>query len=140
MQFVDVERPVREGEPLRRSHDGRPQPQRRVDADREPRFALLETIREFALKQLIDDRRLTRLQEYISKLSAKMSVVMMVFLFPALLIVLAGPGGVHAEPLERSAKIEWSPAGGNGSAVTGFMRHGRAALTPGRRRIARKRR
>ena len=45
-----------------------------------------------SLKQLIDDRRLTRLQEYISKLSAKMSVVMMVFLFPALLIVLAGPG------------------------------------------------
>lgn len=44
------------------------------------------------LKQLLDDRRLTRLQEYISKLSAKMSVVMMVFLFPALLIVLAGPG------------------------------------------------
>jgi tight adherence protein C len=47
-----------------------------------------------ALKQLIDDRRLTRLQEYISKLSAKMSIVMMVFLFPALLIVLAGPGFV----------------------------------------------
>ena len=45
-----------------------------------------------SLKQLFDDRRLTRLQEYISKLSAKMSVVMMVFLFPALLIVLAGPG------------------------------------------------
>jgi tight adherence protein C len=45
-----------------------------------------------ALKQLIDDRRMTRLQEYISKLSAKMSVVMMVFLFPALLIVIAGPG------------------------------------------------
>ncbi|MDB5979287.1 MAG: type secretion system protein, partial [Pseudomonas sp.] len=44
------------------------------------------------LKQLLDDRRLTRLQEYISKLSAKMSIVMMVFLFPALLIVLAGPG------------------------------------------------
>ncbi|RMO88026.1 hypothetical protein ALQ33_04421 [Pseudomonas syringae pv. philadelphi] len=44
------------------------------------------------LKQLIDDRRLTRLQEYISKLSAKMSMVMMAFLFPALLIVLAGPG------------------------------------------------
>ena len=40
-----------------------------------------------ALKQLLDDRRLTRLQEYISK----MSVVMMVFLFPALLIVLGGP-------------------------------------------------
>ncbi|WP_095061412.1 type II secretion system F family protein [Pseudomonas sp. Irchel s3f7] len=45
-----------------------------------------------ALKQLLDDRRLTRLQEYISKMSAKMSIVMMVFLFPALLIVLAGPG------------------------------------------------
>ncbi|WP_017903795.1 type II secretion system F family protein [Pseudomonas asplenii] len=45
-----------------------------------------------SLKQLLDDRRLTRLQEYISKMSAKMSVVMMVFLFPALLIVLAGPG------------------------------------------------
>ena len=44
-----------------------------------------------ALKQLLDDRRLTRLQEYISKMSAKMSVVMMVFLFPALLIVLGGP-------------------------------------------------
>lgn len=45
-----------------------------------------------ALKLLLDDRRLTRLQEYISKMSAKMSVVMMLFLFPALLIVLAGPG------------------------------------------------
>ena len=44
-----------------------------------------------ALKQLLDDRRLTRLQEYVSKMSAKMSVVMMVFLFPALLIVLGGP-------------------------------------------------
>ncbi|QJI32568.1 type II secretion system F family protein [Pseudomonas sp. ADAK18] len=44
-----------------------------------------------ALKQLLDDRRLTRLQEYISKMSAKMSVVMMLFLFPALLIVLGGP-------------------------------------------------
>ena len=44
-----------------------------------------------ALKALLDDRRLTRMQEYISKMSAKMSVVMMVFLFPALLIVLAGP-------------------------------------------------
>ncbi|WP_447892035.1 type II secretion system F family protein [Pseudomonas marginalis] len=43
------------------------------------------------LKQLLDDRRLTRMQEYISKMSAKMSVVMMVLLFPALLIVLGGP-------------------------------------------------
>ncbi|MDD2060223.1 type II secretion system F family protein [Pseudomonas sp. GD03860] len=45
-----------------------------------------------ALKQLLDDRRLTDMQERISKMSGKMSVVMMVFLFPALLIVLAGPG------------------------------------------------
>ncbi|KAF1031783.1 MAG: hypothetical protein GAK37_00686 [Pseudomonas sp.] len=45
-----------------------------------------------SLKQLLDDRRQTRLQEYISKMSAKMSVVMMLFLFPALLIILAGPG------------------------------------------------
>jgi tight adherence protein C len=45
-----------------------------------------------ALKLLLDDRSLTRLQEYVSKMSAKMSAVMMVFLFPALLIVLAGPG------------------------------------------------
>ncbi len=45
-----------------------------------------------ALKKLLDDRRLTRMQEYISKLSAKMAVVMMSLLFPALLIVLGGPG------------------------------------------------
>ena len=44
-----------------------------------------------ALKELLDDRRLTRMEEYISKMSAKMSVVMMAFLFPALMIVLAGP-------------------------------------------------
>lgn len=45
-----------------------------------------------ALKKLLDDRRLTRMQEYISKLSAKMTVVMMTLLFPALLMVLGGPG------------------------------------------------
>lgn len=44
------------------------------------------------LKQLFEDRRLTALQEKVSKLSAKMSLVMMVLLFPALLIILAGPG------------------------------------------------
>lgn len=44
-----------------------------------------------SLKELLDDRRLTRMEEYISKMSAKMSVVMMLFLFPALLIVLGGP-------------------------------------------------
>ncbi|WP_307987693.1 type II secretion system F family protein [uncultured Pseudomonas sp.] len=47
-----------------------------------------------ALKELLDDRRLTRMEEYISKMSAKMSVMMMVFLFPALMIVLAGPSFV----------------------------------------------
>ncbi|WP_295481631.1 type II secretion system F family protein [uncultured Pseudomonas sp.] len=45
-----------------------------------------------ALKTLLDDRHLTGLQERVSKMSAKMSAVMMLFLFPALLIVLAGPG------------------------------------------------
>lgn len=44
------------------------------------------------LKELIDDRHHTALEERVSKLSGKMSVIMMVFLFPALLIVLAGPG------------------------------------------------
>ena len=47
-----------------------------------------------SLKQLLDDRRMTTLEERVSKMSAKMSVVMMLFLFPALLIVLAGPGFV----------------------------------------------
>lgn len=46
------------------------------------------------LKELLDDRRMTRMEEYISKMSAKMSVVMMAFLFPALMIVLAGPSFV----------------------------------------------
>lgn len=45
-----------------------------------------------SLKQLLDERRMTALQEKVSKMSAKMSVVMVAFLFPALLIVLGGPG------------------------------------------------
>ncbi|MBZ5487044.1 type II secretion system F family protein [Halomonas aquamarina] len=45
-----------------------------------------------SLKQLFDDRRMTTLQEKVSKLSAKMSATMVAFLFPALLIILAGPG------------------------------------------------
>ncbi|WP_445399214.1 type II secretion system F family protein [Zobellella sp. An-6] len=44
------------------------------------------------LTQLLQDRRRTQLQETVSKLSGRMSAVMMVFLFPALLLVLAGPG------------------------------------------------
>lgn len=45
-----------------------------------------------SLKTLLDDRRANHLQERVSKLSAKMSAVMVAFLFPALLIILAGPG------------------------------------------------
>lgn len=44
------------------------------------------------LAALINDRQRTRVQEKVSKMSAKMSVVMMLFLFPALLVVLAAPG------------------------------------------------
>lgn len=44
------------------------------------------------LKELLDERRMTALEEAVSKLSAKMSAVMVTFLFPALLIILAGPG------------------------------------------------
>ncbi|WP_375057297.1 type II secretion system F family protein [Zobellella sp. DQSA1] len=44
------------------------------------------------MKELLTERRMTALQEKISKMSAKMSIVMVGFLFPALLIVLAGPG------------------------------------------------
>lgn len=47
------------------------------------------------LSALIRDRRRTRIQEVVTKLSGKMSLVMMLFLFPALLIVLAGPAVVN---------------------------------------------
>lgn len=51
-------------------------------------------IRDSLLKfvQLMEVRQMTTMREYINRLSAKMSLVMMVFLFPALLIVLAAPG------------------------------------------------
>lgn len=42
--------------------------------------------------QLIEQRQVSELREYVSKLSAKMTIVMIVFLFPALMIFLAGPG------------------------------------------------
>ena len=42
--------------------------------------------------KLLEDRQLSELREYVSKLSAKMTVVMMVFMFPALIIFIAGPG------------------------------------------------
>jgi len=41
---------------------------------------------------LLEQRQVAELREYVSKLSAKMSIVMMLFLFPALIIFLAGPG------------------------------------------------
>lgn len=44
------------------------------------------------LSELIESRRQTDLKEKVSKLSAKMTVVMMLFLFPALLVFLAAPG------------------------------------------------
>ncbi|GEK47844.1 type II secretion system F family protein [Bisbaumannia pacifica] len=47
------------------------------------------------LSDLIRDRRRTRIQEMVTKMSGKMSLVMMLFLFPALLIVLAGPAVIN---------------------------------------------
>lgn len=47
------------------------------------------------LSHLLRDRRRMRIQEAVSSLSGKMSLVMMVFLFPALLIVLAGPAVIN---------------------------------------------
>lgn len=43
---------------------------------------------------LMEDRRLTDLKDKVGKMSAKMSIVMVLCLFPALLIFLAGPGVV----------------------------------------------
>ncbi|MGZ4957616.1 MAG: type II secretion system F family protein [Methylomonas sp.] len=44
------------------------------------------------LSKLIEDRMQTDLKERVSKLSGKMTIVMMLFLFPALLVFLAAPG------------------------------------------------
>ncbi|MFL9709870.1 type II secretion system F family protein [Methylobacillus sp. Pita1] len=41
---------------------------------------------------LIEERQFSRLRERVSKLSAKMTIVMMIFMFPALMIFIAGPG------------------------------------------------
>ena len=46
------------------------------------------------IADLIEDRNRTKLRERVGKLSAQMTVVMMLFLFPALFIFLAGPGFV----------------------------------------------
>jgi tight adherence protein C len=42
--------------------------------------------------KLVEERQISELREYVSKLSAKMTVVMVLFLFPALMIFVAGPG------------------------------------------------
>lgn len=49
-----------------------------------------DSLMKFA--KLMEERQQSALREYVNRLSGKMSVVMMVFLFPALLIFLAGPG------------------------------------------------
>ncbi|MCB5184475.1 type II secretion system F family protein [Methylobacillus gramineus] len=41
---------------------------------------------------LVEERQFSELREYVSKLSAKMTIVMMLFMFPALMIFIAGPG------------------------------------------------
>lgn len=42
--------------------------------------------------EVMNSKRITDLQEKVSKMSAKMTMVMVVFFFPALIILLAGPG------------------------------------------------
>lgn len=42
--------------------------------------------------ELIEMRQFSSLREQVSKLSAKMSIVMIIFMFPALIIFIAGPG------------------------------------------------
>ncbi|WP_150047479.1 MULTISPECIES: type II secretion system F family protein [Methylomonas] len=52
--------------------------------------SVLNSLRE--LSDLLESRMQTDLKERVSKLSGKMTIVMMLFLFPALLILLAAPG------------------------------------------------
>ena len=49
-----------------------------------------DSLEEYTI--LVEQRLVSELREYVSKLSAKMTVVMILFLFPALMILLAGPG------------------------------------------------
>ena len=51
-----------------------------------------DSLEEYTI--LVEQRLVSELREYVSKLSAKMTVVMILFLFPALMILLAGPGFV----------------------------------------------
>jgi tight adherence protein C len=52
------------------------------------------SLRESLLRylRLMEDRRMTELRDKVGKMSAKMTVVMVTFMFPALMIFLAGPG------------------------------------------------
>jgi len=52
--------------------------------------AIQEPLSNFS--RLLEERRRAELQEVVSKLSAKMTIVMVLFLFPALLAFLGGPG------------------------------------------------
>jgi tight adherence protein C len=52
--------------------------------------AVQEPLLEFA--GLLQDKRRTELQEKVGKLSGRMTVVMVLFLFPALLAIVGGPG------------------------------------------------
>ena len=54
--------------------------------------AVQEPLMRFA--QLLEDRERTRLQEAIGKLSAKMTIAMVLFMLPALLTFVGGPGFV----------------------------------------------
>ena len=42
--------------------------------------------------KMMEERRMTSLRDKVGKMSAKLSIVMMLFMFPALLLFLAGPG------------------------------------------------
>jgi len=42
--------------------------------------------------EITETRQFSTLREYVSKLSAKMTIVMIVFMFPSLIIFIAGPG------------------------------------------------
>lgn len=51
---------------------------------------LRESLMRYA--KMMEERRMTSLRDKVGKMSAKLSIVMMVFMFPALLLFLAGPG------------------------------------------------
>jgi tight adherence protein C len=53
------------------------------------------------LIEVMESRRLTDMQEKVSKLTAKMTVVMVIFFFPALIILLTGPGFISISDAMR---------------------------------------